>query len=69
VRAGKVAAADPCSLELETLEPDGNGNFRVAPGYAADPGSQAANAGSVMSVIGNTAIAQLTIIYIKFECY
>jgi len=24
------------ALELETLEPDGNGNFRVAPGYAAD---------------------------------
>lgn len=22
------------ALELETLEPDGNGNFRVAPGYA-----------------------------------
>lgn len=24
------------ALELETLEPDGNGNFRVAPGYAGD---------------------------------
>jgi len=21
------------ALELETLEPDGNGNFRIAPGY------------------------------------
>jgi hypothetical protein len=24
------------ALELETLEPDDNGNFRVAPGYAGD---------------------------------
>lgn len=29
-----LAELEGRALELETLEPDGNGNFRVAPGYA-----------------------------------
>jgi hypothetical protein len=35
-RQSEQLLADPegRALELETLEPDGNGNFRVAPGYA-----------------------------------
>jgi hypothetical protein len=37
-RQSEQLPADPegGALELETLEPDGNGNFRVAPGYADD---------------------------------
>jgi hypothetical protein len=29
-----IAELQGRALELETLEPDGNGNFRIAPGYA-----------------------------------
>lgn len=37
-RQSEQLRADPegRALELETLEPDGNGNFRVAPGYAGN---------------------------------